>query len=168
DLSLSTSSPDFSFGAVIRDMNGRIIALVTASTAFNFTLPPGQGTYTVEVTPSDPARTGQVNIGLGEVAAVPAPLATEEADVPPAPVDAPDVCRVASQGSAPVRLRSGAGREFEVIGEHAPGARVPVRGVMGIWYQIEILNSGTGWVLRYVIAGFGPCDIVPVLDENQQ
>jgi hypothetical protein len=167
-LSLSTPSPDFSFGAVIRDMNGRIIALVTASTAFNFTLPPGQGTYTVEVTPSDPARTGQVNIGLGEVAAVPAPLATEEADVPPAPVDAADVCMVAAQGSASVNVRSGAGTEFEVIGQLDPGTRVPVTGVMGTWYQIELPNIGTGWVRRDVVTGFGPCDIVPVLDENQQ
>ncbi|MBZ0302518.1 MAG: pre-peptidase C-terminal domain-containing protein, partial [Anaerolineae bacterium] len=127
-LTISATTPGFGFQAVVRDANGQIVALLTGDTQVSLTLPASTGTYTVEVTPTDPNTTGQVQISLGQVAAAapPPPAQTPEVAAPPAqqePVTS-ETCVARAPGPQSVNVRNGPGTDFNIIGQIQPGSMV--------------------------------------------
>ncbi|HLV37199.1 MAG TPA: SH3 domain-containing protein, partial [Spirillospora sp.] len=164
-LTVSSSTPGFSFRVVVRDPSGQTIALLTASTLVGLNLPPGSGTYTAEIAPLDPNVAGQVSVSTGAAAvAPPPPAATQEAAPPPAEIDAASqVCQVGT-GTTPVNVRSGPNTDYAVIGQIQPGQRLNVSGVSGTWFQVVLPDGRPGWVRRDVVVPFGPCDSVPQVD----
>lgn len=165
-LNISAVTPGFRFQAVVRNASGQIVALVTDSAGFTYTVPPGDSAYSVELSPADPASIGQVSVGLGAAAAIPAPVATEEVAAPPLQVDSTGACTVGAQGTA-VNVRSGPGVNFGPIAQLQPGNRLAVTGVSGTWYQVEVPGVGYGWVRQDVIVTFGACNALPQVDTGQ-
>ena len=171
-LNVTTSTPGFTFQATVRSANGQIVAILsgddTAGVSLN--LPPGTETYTVQVSGVNANVQGQVSINVGSAASaappppqptVPPPAETQEAQ-PPA---ATDVCMV-TPGQGTVNVRSGPGTNNNVVAQLQPGQSLPVTGITGGWYQVNVPGVGSGYVSNTVVFTTGQCNNVPVIDPN--
>ncbi len=111
-LTISSETPDFAFVAVVRDSDGRIVAILNGSTgrAATFLVPPGEETYEVEISPAsmvDGTLTIEYAAQTGAAVTIPAPAPTQDG-APQATLEAtveaiPEVATEdATQDAAPV------------------------------------------------------------------
>ena len=166
-LNISTVAPGLGFSSRIFDDDGQPLALLSGSdlAPVSLNIPPGTGTYTVELTSITPDIAGQVFVSIGtapgqpvqQPPTIPPPAATEEVTV------TDDVCNIGAQTSASVNVRSGPGIDFAVWTTLDAGERLIVTGVFNTWFRVDVPGIGPGWARRDVLTTFGPCDIVPVV-----
>lgn len=170
-VNINTTTPEFAFSASVFDSNGQPVAILSGNNlaGASLNLPPGNGVYTVEIIAVTRDAAGEVGVWTSTQTTapqqpdVPPPAQTEEA----APAFADDVCNVASQGDTSTNVRSGPSTSFDIITSLDPGERLEVTGVYNTWYRVNVPGVGEGWVRRDVVTSFGPCDVIPVLDQSQ-
>lgn len=160
----------FPFTALVRDYNGRPIAVVGSGVVrASFELPAADGPYMLEVAAAAPELTGDVVINTGgpsttvsqpsapqpSDSGAPPPATTEEAAAPPPS----DVC-TASASAGPVNMRSGPGTDYAIVSSLPQGQYIIVTGQNSGWYYGQY-GGQNGWVAGSVTVLNGPCSAVP-------
>lgn len=166
--SLSTTTPNFEFVAILRNDAGQVVSASTG-TAATMTVPAGDGTYEIAISSPSSTAEGVVNVvlALGDAPVAsppdqpaptqpaPDPLVTEEVQPPPAD----GACVVSTTGG--VNIRQGPGTEYNIVGQMTPGQNYTVTGIYQGWYTIDVPGLGTGWVAGSVVQTGGNCANVP-------
>ena len=164
-LSLSTSTPGFSFLARVYDANGNLIAGLAgeALRGASLNVGPGSGEYLVEIGSQTPNVQGAIQVALTQGSAsqpVTGPVSTEEPAEPPTP----SVCQASS--TLNVNVRSGPSTDYPAFGSLAAGTALTVVGRNGTttWYVVDY-NGRQGWVANSVVQISGPCGALPFVAD---
>lgn len=162
-LSLSTSTPGFSFLARVYDGRGHLIARLSGMDLRGVVLDigPGSGQYLVEVGALSTEVQGAVQVGLaqGEPGQ---PLSPDTAE--PVITATPTVCQVTSNNR--VNVRSGPSTAYPAFGSLLPDTSLNVVGRNSVtsWYVVDY-NGRQGWISASVVAIGGPCGTLPFVPD---
>jgi hypothetical protein len=177
-FNLTALSPDLQFLAVVRNDQGQIVG--TSSGASTIVSVTGQGSYEISLSGVTSAMAGVVHVSLGSNTTPPIeqpqqPVATQDTtttDAPPPVVteevtgdtqanDPNGACVVSSDGF--VNIRSGPTTNDNIIAQMQPGQTYTVTGYYVDWYQVNVPETGTGWVFSGVVTTGGNCSAIPAV-----
>ncbi len=157
-LSLSSTTPGFSFLARVYDGRGQLIARLAGLDLRGVSLDigPGSGDYVVEVGALTADLPGTVQIGLGPGGG--------GVVVPGFATPTPSVCQVTSANR--VNVRSGPSTDYPAFGSLFPGTSLNVigRNYASTWFVVNY-NGQQGWVSGSVVEIGGPCDALPFVPD---
>jgi SH3-like domain-containing protein len=160
-LTLRTDSPGFTFGAEVRDADGRVVAQLDGSTlrTASLTFDPGTGVFDVVIFASNPAAPGSVVLSVVGAAAlnVPAnPASTPEAQA----VSADSQCFAQSATGAAVNIRRGPDMSFSIDDSLEAGQSLAVINRTNGWLNVSANGQSVGWVAQAVVSLSGDCSSI--------
>ncbi len=163
-ITITSLTLDFHFTAMVRDSNGRVVAVIADAVDQAILYITGSNAaYELVVSSADPEIDGtvEISVNLAQIEA------TSGGSVPPAPAVTEEPISQAPQGvcsvtpeSGVVNLRGGPSTDYNVVGQLQPNTFMVVTGQNGGWY-VGTYNGVTAWVAGFVVRINGPCDNLP-------
>jgi len=173
-LNVTTATAGFAFRTFITDSNGIPVAMVSGSDIVGVMLafPPGDSTYTAEISAFDPGASGQVTVFMGDS---PAAVQSVDETSAPSPEETPEVlptdetvstCGITPNGGE-VNVRNGPATTFDIIAQLQPSEVLQATGTSKFWYRVIVPDVGIGWVSDTVVFATGECRDIPEVDPAE-